>query len=138
MFYIKNSFGYADVVTELKRDNIFTKCHECEKEIKADLARLAKGHPEDILGVLMLCDECGEKYIHQYPDKTPPTLGTIKYLVALLKEKGFDDEVAFMYNTYEITSLDNLDEADYDEFAANLIDGITGELDKRYGKKGER
>ena len=48
MFYVKTSFGYADVVTEIHCDNVFTRCPECGSELNVDLAEVFSDGDADL------------------------------------------------------------------------------------------
>jgi DNA-directed RNA polymerase subunit RPC12/RpoP len=61
MFYVKTSFGYADVITEIHDDNVFSKCPECGREVQVDLAEVFKGEEVDLYGTSVLCTECTKK-----------------------------------------------------------------------------
>ena len=132
MFHVKTNGR----VTYLRRGNIFTYCHECDKEFSVDLSRMAERFPQNLLDMMMLCEECGEKYRHHYPDKTPPTLETLKYLASTLISRGYLKDVAFVFNSGEFTNLEELEECDYAEIASEFLDIFAGTLDERYGMKG--
>jgi len=60
MFYVKNSFGYADVITEIHDDNVFTRCPLCGKEVAVDIAELFRSGEGDLYGTAVYCGECSK------------------------------------------------------------------------------
>lgn len=63
MFYVKTSFGYADVVTEIHCDNVFTRCPECGSELNVDLAEVFSDGDADLESTSIICSACTKKRI---------------------------------------------------------------------------
>ncbi len=61
MFYVKTSFGYADVVTEIHCDNVFTRCPECGSELNVDLAEVFSDGDADLESTSIICSVCTKK-----------------------------------------------------------------------------
>ena len=61
MFYVKTSFGCADVVTEIHCDNVFTRCPECGSELSIDLAEVFTDEDADLECTSILCSACTKK-----------------------------------------------------------------------------
>jgi hypothetical protein len=60
MFYVKQSFGYADVITEIHDDNVFCRCPVCDAEHQVDLAEVFKDGEGDLYGTAVLCAVCSK------------------------------------------------------------------------------
>jgi hypothetical protein len=58
MFYVKTSFGYADVITEIHDDNVFCHCPECGAEVAVDIADVFRDGEGDLYSTSILCDKC--------------------------------------------------------------------------------
>lgn len=61
MFYVKTSFGYTDVVTEIHDDNVFTRCPECGSELNVDLAEVFADGESDLESTSIICSACTKK-----------------------------------------------------------------------------
>ena len=69
MFYVKSSFGYTDVITELHYDNIFTRCPKCGRELNVDLAEVFLDGDADLETTSIVCSACAKKRIAKEPCK---------------------------------------------------------------------
>ena len=64
MFYVKQSFGYAEVITEINDENVYCHCPECGVELQVDLAEIFKGDDIDLFGTSVLCAKCSKKQLN--------------------------------------------------------------------------
>ena len=60
MFYVKQNFGYAEVITEIHDDNVFCRCPVCGAEHQVDLAEIFGGDEVDLYGTAVLCAVCSK------------------------------------------------------------------------------
>jgi len=61
MFYVKQNFGYAEVITEITDENVYCRCPDCGKEVQVDLAEAFADGEIDLLGTAVLCCECTKR-----------------------------------------------------------------------------
>lgn len=65
MFYIKQSFGYCDVITEIHDDNVYCHCPVCGIEQQVDLAEVFKSDEIDLYGTTILCTKCTKEQMEK-------------------------------------------------------------------------
>jgi hypothetical protein len=63
MFYVKQDFGYAEVITEIHDDNVFTHCPDCGIEHQVDIAAVFVDGEIDLYGTGVFCKECSKKHL---------------------------------------------------------------------------
>jgi len=65
MFYVKQNFGYAEVITEITDENVFCRCPDCGSEVQVDLAEVFHDGEGDLFGTTVFCRKCGKKRVRE-------------------------------------------------------------------------
>lgn len=62
MFYVKQNFGYAEVITEITDENVYCKCPGCGCDVGVDLAEVFCDGEGDLFGTAVYCSVCSARH----------------------------------------------------------------------------
>ena len=112
MLYTKIKLKDGTVVTtDIRPDNIFTKCSECGKETPVCLNRLFRSDCSEPLTAKIVCSDCTKKNLE--PEIKP---GLLLALTSTLADLGFGKEIISVYEDFGIDELNELKPKDYHDF----------------------
>lgn len=70
MFYIKEDINDTlNIKINIKKENTYTKCIKCEKEIAVDLSRLLACTDNDLEETSVLCEKCSSCILEEMENK---------------------------------------------------------------------
>lgn len=129
MLYVKQSFGYADVTTEIRKDNVFAHCAQCGCEVGVDIAKMYSSLDNATLAnTEVICKECTPYFKKHASDKVKITADGLKLLCETLSEVGYGDQIMGLWDKYEIDSIDELPFDAYEDFYHALTAVAAGEV----------
>lgn len=87
MFYVKAHLpDDVTLTTEIRNDNVFTRCPCCGEEVKVDLVELLGDGKSNLEGTTVYCQACSRRKVGF---DLPITLDGITWLTAVLSESGY-------------------------------------------------
>lgn len=70
MFYVKQALtDRAEVTVEITDDNVFCRCPLCGREVAVDLQEILAEEDTDLMGTVVLCEECVEEWMKKHGQK---------------------------------------------------------------------
>lgn len=70
LFYVKQALtDRAEVTVEITDDNVFCRCPLCGREVAVDLQEILAEEDTDLMGTVVLCEECVEEWMKKHGQK---------------------------------------------------------------------
>lgn len=123
MFYVKAHLpDDVTLTTEIRNDNVFTRCPCCGEEVKVDLVELLGDGKSNLEGTTVYCQACSRRKVGF---DLPITLDGITWLTAVLSESGYGELLVDLFDEFGIISLRDLPESRYQDFGRALAEMAT-------------
>lgn len=125
MFYTKTKLTNGRTVkTDITDENVFTRCHECGRELPVDIAEILSDGEGDLFSTNIICCACTNKrhVKRRFSDGIRITTDGVALLADVMSKAGYGEQIFNLFYRFEIDKIQDLEPERLRSFADALAD----------------